>query len=470
MTSSILIARDDVAAAGYIAARPDFHIGRLPNNPPADLQSNLRPRIAMTLLEVVIASSLMSLLMLIVWSLFSTYTRLEERSSRAVTELQLVGSISQQMRSDVAHLVTIAPTQDSLGTPSASTEVAQEVADQLPSALGFRQSTQQPQFDSRLLESTYIRGSATKLEMVTRQPYTVDVPTENQLLGAETRYGTQQLVIYEWRDARDLKTLLRDDPVLNPNRFVQPKPDPNRDPALPPLQMQPRRLNPNDNVGLIREVKSWLHVSRDRRRDNLRRQAEAAGMLVNGKMPWELDPGQQLLDPITASRLPERQTAAFVDETAMGSNPAWSPPPEFRHKRDHLPEITRLQFRYFDGRSWRLDWQNGTELPLAIEVAFDVDAAAPAKRAKEFEQAHSAMLGGASAANVLPPKEEEISTDSAQNEFDSLSASNLMDPTALVTEYRFVMSVPRVTSDGNDREPDDADEFSEGLIERAFDL
>ena len=62
-------------------------------------------------------------------------------------------------------------------------------------------------FSSSLPEQTYLRGSATRLELVTRLPYTVDVSTGRQMFGTETRYGTHQLVVYQWRDVRDLVTL-----------------------------------------------------------------------------------------------------------------------------------------------------------------------------------------------------------------------------------------------------------------------
>ena len=60
-----------------------------------------------TLLEVIIAMSLVSILMVLVWSLFSTYTRLETRSSRAAVELQLVRSISRQLKSDLEHFAVL---------------------------------------------------------------------------------------------------------------------------------------------------------------------------------------------------------------------------------------------------------------------------------------------------------------------------------------------------------------------------
>ena len=302
----------------------------------------------------------------------------------------------------------------------------------------------------------YFRGSPTKLEMVIRQPFTVDVPTGNQLLGSESRYGTHQLVIYEWKAARDLNSLLSSDPVLNPKSFVPPQsqqntalgnqgsvnqaanqmpsqPGQSMSPQRPPLPAAPTRLNPNDNVGLIREAKSWLHLTRDQRHNTLKQQAQAAGLLVNGQFRWELQPMDQ-------SPVMELNNVRQPDGALDPLQPNWTPPPEFRHKRDHLPEVTRLQFRYFDGADWQLNWQSDKQLPLAIEVAFDLDPNAPAARAKEFEIAHSAMLGGATLQDVLPP-EEELPEEASQD-MDTLLGTNLLDPTAIITEYRFIVRVP----------------------------
>jgi len=58
-----------------------------------------------TLLEVIIASSLVATLMLLVWSLFSVYSKLNEKGLRQATELQLVRSLIRQLRSDVHHAI-----------------------------------------------------------------------------------------------------------------------------------------------------------------------------------------------------------------------------------------------------------------------------------------------------------------------------------------------------------------------------
>ena len=475
-----------------------------------------------TLMEVIISMTLMSLLMVLVWSLFSTYTRLEERSSRTATELQLVRSVSRQLRSDLEHFAVLPlPPGDLLrpegtgaagnsgsedGTSTSNGENSSnetesdsddtddndsdsgntvqqneadtdEQSDPTDSANAASSGTASAgaisptpavnlvdtdftesdvfttnTFDASLPDLTYLRGSANRLEIVTRLPYTVDVPSNQQLIGAETRYGTHHLVIYEFRNPRELETLLNDDPVLNPSKFNPPVPAPTtlvpnnpNQPLIPPQVATP--LNPNDNVGLIRESKSWLHVTRDQRREALTRTAEAAGLLVNGQLPT--------IDQRRPDDLRRQRPDQSLLDSSTSNTPPWAPPPEFRHRKDHIPEVTKLQFRYFDGTEWKLNWTQNEFLPRAVEVAFDLDPDAPAVRAREFEDAHALVLAGQSVTDVLPP-EETTETEDADLAFglDSLSTVNLADPTAIVTEYRFVIQLPtgRKKKDNDERD------------------
>ena len=464
-----------------------------------------RHLLGFTLLEVIIAMTLMATLMTVVWSLFSTYTRLEERSSRTAVELQVVRSVSQQLRSDLEHFALLAElprfeghqqrdppgpvgagqSTDGLGDDDQSgasneddeqdgesdvSDAQGDVTDSSGSLSVAETSFVEGQplsqtsladdselrslsqtFASTLPDQTYLRGTATRLEVVTRLPYTVDVPTGRQWLGSESRYGTYQVVVFEWRDERGLESLLRDDPVLNPSKFVPPTTPIQTDPTTTPLPAAVAMpLNPNENIGLVREAKSWLHAMRDRRMNDLKLQYEAAGLLVNGQLPPP--------DPREVARQ-QREQQSLLDRTSRTSRfgqdanamqAPWLPPPEFRHKKDHIPEVTKLQFRYHDGSSWQLEWNDGLELPRAVEVAFDVDSDAPAARAKEFEDAHQRMLGGASLTEVLPPK-EELNDDLAQ-QLDSLLVTNLADPTAIVTEYRFVIALPQGPESMEDKE------------------
>jgi len=64
---------------------------------------------AFTLLETIIAMSLLSLLMLVVWSIFSIYTKLESKGVARSAELTLLRSLHHQMRDDLIQLVPIDP-------------------------------------------------------------------------------------------------------------------------------------------------------------------------------------------------------------------------------------------------------------------------------------------------------------------------------------------------------------------------
>lgn len=68
-------------------------------------------RDAFTLIETIIAMSLMTLLMAIVWTMFSVYTKLESKGVVAAKESALIRSIDRQLRQDLLHTVGIDKTR-----------------------------------------------------------------------------------------------------------------------------------------------------------------------------------------------------------------------------------------------------------------------------------------------------------------------------------------------------------------------
>ena len=42
---------------------------------------------------------------------------------------------------------------------------------------------------------------------------------------------------------------------------------------------------------------------------------------------------------------------------------------------DHVPEVSKLRFRYYDGISWRSRWRSSRtgDMPIAVELVFDLD-------------------------------------------------------------------------------------------------
>ena len=75
-----------------------------------------------TLLETIIAMSLVSLLMLVVWSLFGIYTKLESKGVAAAQETSLLRAIHRQMRDDLLRAIPIDPFQPLSMVDEMSTE------------------------------------------------------------------------------------------------------------------------------------------------------------------------------------------------------------------------------------------------------------------------------------------------------------------------------------------------------------
>lgn len=76
----------------------------IPRRPPPPCQ-----RSAFTLIETIIAISLLTVLMAIVWTMFGVYTKLETKGVAAATESALVRAIDRQLRSDILRMLAIDP-------------------------------------------------------------------------------------------------------------------------------------------------------------------------------------------------------------------------------------------------------------------------------------------------------------------------------------------------------------------------
>jgi hypothetical protein len=126
------------------------------------------------------------------------------------------------------------------------------------------------------------------------------------------------------------------------------------------------------------------------------------------------------------------------------------PLPQFPAAREHVPEVIRLQFRYHDGSQWLLNWDSGSDgrLPLAVEVAFDIDAEAVLQREQDLAAATQIALEGGSLAYLLKENEEEMEDDQFDTE-SLIDPITMADPTAIRTEYRCVIAVPAATRDEN---------------------
>ena len=99
------------------------------------------------------------------------------------------------------------------------------------------------------------------------------------------------------------------------------------------------------------------------------------------------------------------------------------------------PEVTSVQFRYFDGVQWREDWDSDTlgGLPFAVEIQIAVQMPGPAKAGFEASTAvgGTAAVGGAADAQTYrlvvalsaASMPEEQTTDDASGSSSSSSSS-----------------------------------------------
>jgi len=300
------------------------------------------------------------------------YTKLADRGSTIAIELQLVRSLCGRFQTDLEHLATPATPVNLLTT-----------SERLPPAPMFSSAPTLPRI-------AILTGTADKLEFLARLPNAIEPSTGAVTAGIEPRPpSSYQLITYQWQPAPDL---------LDPGAIVVPVPiNPSQDVGFQATSDPPDAMIMGDvdvaSNGLVRYVRSWFQVVMEARH----RALTAA--------PDQLDP------------------AEVEQPSGLESTP-------FACQREHVPEVTKLQFRYFDGSRWRLNWNSGSDgiLPLAIEVAFDVHPEAGLEP---------------------PPSKEEEQVSADDDLFDlemdfqdgSVVGRAAHDPDAISTAYRFVIAL-----------------------------
>ncbi|MDP6554308.1 MAG: prepilin-type N-terminal cleavage/methylation domain-containing protein [Pirellulaceae bacterium] len=277
-----------------------------------------RNRNGFTLLEVIIASSLAATLMLLVWSLFSIYSKLNDKGARQATELQIVRSLMRQLHSDLHHARS-----SWMSTRDGFPAVSQTLNDGA---------------------STAFAGDGTDL---------ISLPPGAQLLGSDTRF---RLVVRAPRRRAAHGSVER--------TAVEEVPPPDLCDVVEYIwKPRPELLPPGDEFPAKDDVQQRFADVGD--------EGQAAG-LVRRVTPWFLpntdeDTARSNENGTAPSRSSESGRGADMDPQRLQQ--------QMIHE-DAVPEIVTLQFRYFDGTVWLSHWdsrQTG-RLPAAVEIAFDVQA------------------------------------------------------------------------------------------------
>ena len=338
----------------------------------------------MTLLEVVIASGLIASLMVIVWSLFSIYSKLNERGIRQATELQLVRSLVRQIRTDVAQA------RFSFPPPKSDAISSVVLEDVIPLPLGAE-----------------LVGSQTTLRVVVPSLRRGFPNRPNSFRPDESvkTFDVYDVVQYDWT------------PSELPDLFGE-------------LQAEPRLMNDRDSdlqeepgdTGLTRQVTPWYALN-----------------------PLALE------ETRVDRRTPRGSKIGDINDLPDERNPI----NRWVKVRDHVPEVSRLRFRYFDGMMWRGEWDSNLEkrFPVAIEVAFDIfvqdekaeeDGEIPDNEAvltKTIDDENGAAKPVDRYSLVEPSDQEDESVDDLTRDLEIGLDGEFVD-----YEYKFVISVEPLVS------------------------
>jgi prepilin-type N-terminal cleavage/methylation domain-containing protein len=322
--------------------------------------TNTRRR-GFTLLELIIASSLVATLMLLVWSLFSVYSKLNDKGAKRATELQLVRSLMRQLRSDLHH-ARAAPlsNRDSFATTAEDANdgavwgTEAERADVVPLPPGAR-----------------LLGSDTRLQLVLRasrrsEPSGVTAQTEANEFGVPRAY---EVVEYVWQPRPDFLMSAGD---------VRAEGD---------FQQSVAGVETDGNAaGLTRRITPWFEWINALANKTTYESPNSLSVLPN--------PGDAVEGFTQSVRQPLRQE-------------------DPRRQEDTVPEVASLRFRYFDGSVWLGQWdsESAGRLPVAIEVAFDLqpeEQQLTAEPLSESNHQREDFVESSSRVGVLPHADRDI--------------------------------------------------------------
>jgi prepilin-type N-terminal cleavage/methylation domain-containing protein len=338
-------------------------------------------RAGFTLIETIISMSLVTLLMAIVWTMFSVYTKLESKGVAAAKESALVRSMDRQLRHDLLHAVGIDTTR------RLSIEAApDQPANSFPS-------------------NGYLIGTATDLHFVIcSEPISPGTGDHIRVIS----YQPRSMIEDEFDELEQSGTELEIE-VQQESEF-----DFMEDNATP--------------LGIDRHDRSWTSYTEARTTD---------------------DSDQELLNTNRSMTL-DADDLVQVGQRSFGDEDRDQRYVEAEDATDEIPEVQRLNFRYFDGNGWTSSWDSTASgsLPMAIEIGFDLEMETDGAIAQASQNTDGLQPNDDSGDRDFNnrPNKNRLS-ESAPADADTITIDGINDfDTIVITEYQFVVSVPAATA------------------------
>ena len=302
-----------------------------------------------TLLELLIAAALSSVLLAVVWQTLATHSRLYEKRDETTGRSQLARAVRYQFLSDMDQLIRT-PSTDSRQT------IARDTApDPLPYGL---------------------RGDRHSLEIAILVPPWRPLPSETTVEGGREDSGQSEetpptspirLVRYRFVGASRGANMLPG----SLSQVVADAIEQESDTAQTPVLMDEGHLL--DAESAEQDVSEAAPYSPGLLRE------------VHPQQAVDLNPRPEQHD--TTERLPHDSLLQPAASTPVG--PAETPisptVPSAHVTVDHVPEIDHLEFRYFDGQRWYDRWDSSIsgDLPAAVEMSFELAPSEPPLRPRK---------------------------------------------------------------------------------------
>ena len=336
-----------------------------------------------TLLELLIAAALSSVLLGVVWHTLATHIRLYEKRGESTTRTQLARAVRYQFLSDIDHLIR---------TPSAAARDS-TTRDSTTRDSTTRDSTTR---DTATASLAYgLRGDRHSLEIAILEPVwrPLDGVSPEQTDRAENGQPKQtqltspiRLIRYQFVGAPHTKDVL-------PGSLSQV--------VVDAIQQEPESGQPTGFSG-EEDVLDDAFSAGDISPTN----ASVPGLLrevhAEPPLPPDHEPAQHRITETFP--LDSRPPLAAATEATLADMPAASPVSAANMIVDHVPEIERLEFRYFDGQRWHGHWDSSVSgnLPAAVEMSFEFAQSRPSVRPQRSTR-HPTRGGSKDASSPLQP-------------------------------------------------------------------
>lgn len=310
-----------------------------------------RYKAGFTLLEILLTSLLTAIILMSLWSLSDIYLRLFVSGKKKIEEVQLVRGLTHQLSHDVAQVVQIVPAER-FGTQISPASFNPSVS---PIPPGNAAGTANRNPAANPIRPA-VRASALAF-LVGQNPPAVQPAapiTLSPTAERKSELGTPRFGLFGTKHTLRLLVL-----VADPLAFREPV---DLSDVLPEPG-QPR-------APFASELRT-IEYSFDSHRETGSSGQQRPSGLIRREWPWETWSGlrlagQQLGGSISGFSMMPPEVAEWTAEDALA----------FENNQNvlHLPQVSALEFHYFDGVDWETEWNSAErqQLPRLVEVLFTV--------------------------------------------------------------------------------------------------